>query len=115
MTKTEIRQRRQAICQQRARNARTYARLLTAVALVALSSGLWSDPKLGPQLATGIEELKPRLAGFVSETQLKDFFENARAKAGGFDDSAATEEAALALTDAQPPVDQSAGQAVDRP
>ena len=74
MTKLEIRQRRQLAYQMRARSSRLYGKLLIPVALVTLSTSLWSDPVLGPQLSAGVEEAKPLLASYAQNTPLDGVF-----------------------------------------
>lgn len=74
ITKFEKRQRRQSKYRNRARSARLCAKLLIPVAMVFLTSALWSDPVLGPRLAQGVQEIKPVLAGYLEDTPLEDIF-----------------------------------------
>lgn len=100
MTKLEIRQRRQLAYQMRARSSRLYGKLLIPVALVTLSTSLWSDPVLGPQLEAGVVEAKPLLASYAQNTPLDGMFGPVPETAETADPAAdeGQEAAALALT-----------------
>ena len=107
LTKIDKRQRRQAACQDRARSSRFYAKVLIPVAMITMSTALWSDPVLGPKLAQGLEEVKPVLAKYAQNTPLEDAFgpvpepqaeEIASETTAENADGSETEEAALALT-----------------
>ena len=106
MTKEEKRQRNQLSYQNRARSARLYGKLLIPVALVTLSTSLWSDPVLGPQLETGVENMQPLLAQYAQETPLDGMFgpvpEVAQASADIAAQASGTEEASLDLEPALP-------------
>ena len=106
MNKQEKSQRRQLAYLNRARSARLYGKLLIPVALVALSTSLWSDPVLGPQLEAGVDEMQPFLASYAQNTPLDGVFGPLPEPVEAQDPAAvdtdgnpiATEEAALALT-----------------
>jgi hypothetical protein len=56
----------------RASRARGYARMLMPLALFALGTAAWQDPDLGPQLAEGLEEIRPVAAGYLADTPLEN-------------------------------------------
>ncbi|MFK7743827.1 MAG: hypothetical protein AB8B47_02130 [Roseobacter sp.] len=72
VTHVDKRLRRQKAYAKRSRSARFFARVLMPVAMVTLSTSIWSDPVWGPKLAEGVEEVKPMVATYLADTPFAD-------------------------------------------
>ena len=67
MSKKEL---RQTAYLKRSAVARRTGRFLMPAAAVLLASAIWDDPVLGPQLAQGLEEVRPTAARYLIDTPL---------------------------------------------
>jgi len=63
---------RQFAYRERAIRAKTYARVLVPVAMFAVSATVWMDPELRPQVAEGLEEIRPIAATYLVDTPFED-------------------------------------------
>jgi hypothetical protein len=70
LSKRDIRQRAYL---ERGRSARRFARILVPLMFLTLGTAIWQDPDLGPQLAEGLEVIRPTAASFLVDTPLEDF------------------------------------------
>ena len=65
---------RQSKYLKRGKSARFYGRVLIPVTMIVFGQAMWSDPVLGPQLASGLEDLQPVLASYAQGTPLDGTF-----------------------------------------
>lgn len=80
VTQIDKRESRQAEYIKRSRKARFYARILMPITLVALATGVWSDPVWGPRVVEGVEEIKPMVASYLQETPFSDVMQQIELK-----------------------------------
>lgn len=63
---------RQFAYRERSIRAQTYARVLIPVAMFAVGATVWMDDQLRPQVARGLEEIRPIAAIYLVDTPFED-------------------------------------------
>ncbi|MEM1072860.1 MAG: hypothetical protein AAF665_00545 [Pseudomonadota bacterium] len=100
MRQKSIRDIRQTAYVERATTARLYARLLIPVTGIVLSTALWSDKEVGPDLAQTIEDAKPLAAKYLAGTPLEGAFGLVAETTAGEDENGITVSAGLPTIEA---------------